>query len=46
MSLSEQQKLKEKYYGEAQRYMNNAKEYLKSAQKDGNYYRDNKYVRK
>jgi len=44
MSLHEQQSLKEKYYGEATRYMNNAKEYLKSAKKEGNIYRDPKYV--
>ena len=45
MSKHEQQKLKEKYYGEAIRYMSNAQEYLKNAQKEGNYYQDPKYVR-
>ena len=45
MSVFEQQELKEKYYGEAVRYMNNAKEYLKNAKKEGNVYRDPKYVR-
>ena len=45
MSKQEQQQLQEKYYSEAIRYMDNAKEYLKSAQKDGNIYRDPKYVR-
>ena len=45
MSITEQHELKEKYYREATRYMDNAKEYLKSAQKEGNIYRDPKYVR-
>jgi len=45
MSIQEQQKIKEKYYSEAMRYMDNAKEYLKSARKEGKYYRDTKYVR-
>ena len=45
MSKQEQQELKEKYYGNAMRYMDNAKEYLKNAKKDGNYYRDPKYVK-
>ena len=45
MSVQEQQKLKERYYSEAIRYMDNAKEYLKSAQKEGNYYHDKKYVK-
>jgi len=45
MSVQEQQELKEKYYGEAMRYMDNAKENLKQAKKDGNIYRDPKYVR-
>jgi len=45
ISVQEQQELNNKYYGEAVRYMDNAKEYLKQAQKDGNYYRDTKYVR-
>ena len=45
MSLSEQQRLKEKYYGEALRYMDNAKECLKKAQKEGQYYNDKKYVK-
>ena len=45
MSIEKQQELKEKYFGEATRYMNNAKEYLKSAQKDGHVYRDPKYVK-
>jgi len=45
MSVLEQQELREKYYGEAIRYMSNAKEYLRNAQKEGNYYRDTKYVK-
>ena len=45
MSVDEQNQIKEKYHGEAMRYMDNAKEYLKSAQKEGNFYRDTKYVR-
>lgn len=45
MSVQEQQETKERYYGEAIRYMNNAKEYLKSAKKEGSIYRDTKYVR-
>ena len=45
MSIQEQQKLKEKYYGEAMRYMENAKGYLQNAKKDGKYYSDPKYVK-
>jgi len=45
MSMQEQQELKEKYYDEAMRYMDNAKEYLKQAKKEGDFYRDRKYVR-
>ena len=45
MSIEEQQEIKEKYYGEAVRYMDNAREYLKNAKKEGNVYRDPKYVR-
>ena len=45
MSIQEQQELREKYYGEAMRYMDNAAGYLKNAQKDGKVYRDRKYVR-
>ena len=40
MSIQEQQTLKEKYYSEAIRYMDNAKEYLKNAKKEGNFYHD------
>ena len=45
MSVQEQEQTKEKYYSEAIRYMDNAKEYLKDARKEGNIYRDPKYVR-
>ena len=45
MSIQEQQELKEKYYGEAMRYMDNARESLKSAKKEDKIYRDVKYVR-
>ena len=45
MSIQEQQTLKEEYYNEAVRYMDNAKEYLKTAKKEGNFYRDKKYVK-
>jgi len=45
MSIEEQQELKARYYGEATRYMDNAREYLKNAKKEGNVYRDVKYVR-
>jgi hypothetical protein len=45
MSVTEQQEIKKKYYSEAIRYMDNARENLKSAQKEGNIYHDPKYVR-
>ena len=45
MSIQEQQEVKEKYYSEAMRYMDNAKECLQKAQKEGKYYNDQKYVR-
>jgi len=45
MSIHEQEQTKERYYSEAIRYMDNAKEYLKNAKKEGKYYRDPKYVR-
>ena len=44
MSINEQQALKEQYYNEAIRYMENAKECLKKAKKEDNYYHDKKYV--
>jgi len=45
MSIEEQHKLRQKYYGEAMRYMDNARGYLKNAKKEDNYYRDSKYVK-
>ncbi|MBI4648439.1 MAG: DUF5618 family protein [Bacteroidia bacterium] len=45
MSIQEQQQLKEKAYNEAMRYMMNAKEQLKKAEKHNNIYKDAKYVR-
>ena len=45
MSTYEQQQLKETYYNEAIRYMENAKECLKKAKKEDGYYNDQKYVR-
>jgi uncharacterized protein (UPF0332 family) len=44
MSIEEQKELKVKYYGEAIRYMDNAKGYLQNAKKEGSYYQDRKYV--
>ena len=45
MSIREQENVKEKYYSEAMRYMDNAKECLQKAQKEGIYYNDQKYVK-
>jgi len=45
MSVEEQEQTKLKYYSEAIRYMDNAREYLKNAQKTDNYYLDKKYVK-
>jgi hypothetical protein len=45
MSVQEQQEVREKYYGEAIRFMDNAKEYLKNAKKEGKFYQDTKYVK-
>ncbi|MDR0687413.1 MAG: DUF5618 family protein [Prevotellaceae bacterium] len=45
MSIKEQQELKQKNYAEAMRYMDNAKETLQKAKKEGSYYQDRKYVR-
>ena len=45
MSLQEQQAIKEEYYSEANRYMDNAKECLKKAKKEDDYYQDKKYVK-
>ena len=45
MSDEELQELQLEHYSEALRFMDNAKDCLKKAQKDGNYYRDTKYVK-
>jgi len=45
MSLQEQQRKREKYYIEAMRYMDNAKESLENAKKEGGFYHDKKYVK-
>ena len=45
MKIEEQNKVKMKYYAEALRYMENARETLKKAGKDGNEYEDDKYVK-
>jgi len=45
MSVQEQEQTKEKYHSEAMRYMDNAKEYLKNAQKEDGFYLDKKYVK-
>ena len=45
MSIAEQEQLKKEYYNEAIRYINNAKETLKKASKEDNYYNDEKYVK-
>ena len=45
MSVFEQQELKEKHYGEAIRYMSNAKECLTKAKKEDYFYNDPKYVK-
>ena len=44
MSIQEQREVREKYYSEAVRYMDNAKECLKKAKKEGKFYHDPKYV--
>jgi len=45
MSNEEQQQLRQKYYLEAIRYMDNAKETLLKAGKEEKLYRDEKYVK-
>ena len=45
MTIQEQNELNIRYYSEAMRYLDNANENLKQAQKDGKIYRDTKYVR-
>jgi hypothetical protein len=44
-AAEQQAKLREEYYLEAVRYMDNAKYFLKKAQKENNCYSDAKYVR-
>jgi hypothetical protein len=45
MSQEEQQELKQQYHAEAVRYMDNARESLQKAGKDGYFYQDQKYVK-
>jgi hypothetical protein len=45
MGIEEQLTVKTKFYNEAMRYMSNAKETLKKAQKDGRFFKDAKYVK-
>jgi hypothetical protein len=45
MSIKEQTEIKTRYFNEAIRYMDNAKETLKKAGKDGDFYKDVKYVK-
>ena len=45
MSVNEQEEIRLKYYSEAMRYIDNAKESLQKAQKEGKFYNDPKYVR-
>jgi hypothetical protein len=45
MSIHEQQLIKEKFYSEAMRYMDNAKQCLKNTTIEDNRYIDSKYVK-
>ena len=45
MSIEEQKQVKTEYYNEAIRYMDNAKEVLKKANKNDDFYQDVKYVK-
>jgi len=45
MGIAEQTAIKESYYKEAMRYMDNATESLEKAGKDGKFYADEKYVK-
>ena len=45
MESVDQEKIRRKYYGEALRYMDNAKETLKKAGKQDRFYIDKKYVK-
>ena len=44
MSIQEQKEVRERYHSEATRYMDNARECLKKAKKEGRFYHDSKYV--
>jgi hypothetical protein len=43
--LKQQEEIKQRAFAEANRYMDNAKDTLKKARKEDNYYEDKKYVR-
>ena len=45
MSVNEQEEIRLRYYSEAMRYMDNAKECLQKAQKEDEFYNDKKYVK-
>ena len=45
MSITDQQQIKQQYYDEAIRYIDNAKETLRKAGKKDNRYKDEKYVK-
>ena len=45
MSIQEQDQVREEFYTEALRYMQNAEDTLSKAGKDGKYYIDDKYVK-
>ena len=45
MSRAEQEQVQAAYYQEANRYLQNARETLQKAGKEGNYYQDEKYVK-
>ena len=45
MGTQEQEQIRKKYYSEAIRYMDNAKETLKKAGKEDRFYVDKKYVK-
>ena len=45
MSTEEKKELKKKSYAEAMRYIDNAKDALHKAKREGKYYTDTKYVR-
>jgi len=46
MDLKEQQNIRQRAYKDAMRYIANAEDDLKNAGRDGNYYKDAKYVRR